>query len=172
LAEDDSVCVGYPDTYEIRIFSPIGKLDKIIRREYDPIKITEKHIEDFLRYQEEEFFRYAPSPDDVKEKAFELIEYPKFKPAYDTFVLMDNGWIAVVVDHIANEYTLIDLFDRHGTYIAQFAAKIPVANLLFKNGKAYALAVENDYRYVKRYGYEIQEKRGGKWVAIRFPPSS
>jgi hypothetical protein len=172
LAEDDSAYVGYPDTYEIKIFSPEGKLDTIVRREYDPIKITEKHIEGFIRLQEEEFFRYAPSPEDIKEKAFTLIEYPKFKPAYDTFVLMDNGWIVVIVDYIADEYTLIDLFDRQGTYIAQFAAKIPIANLLFKNGKAYALAIENDFRYVKRYGYEIQEKRDNKWIPIRSHPSS
>jgi len=172
LAEDDSAYVGYPDTYEIKIFSPEGKLDKIIRREYDPIKITKKHIEGFVRFQEEEFFRYAPSPENVKEKAFELIDYPRFKPAYDTFVLMDNGWIAVIVDYIADEYTLIDLFDRQGTYIARFEAKITIANLLFKNGKAYALAVENDFRYVKRYGYEIQEKRDNKWIPIRFLPPS
>jgi len=36
--------------------------------------------------------------------------------------------------------------------------------LIFKNGKAYALAIENDYRFVKRYRYEIQEYRDNKWV--------
>ncbi len=172
LAEDDAVYFGYPETYEIKKFSPGGKLEKIIRREYDPIKIGKKHIESFIRYQEDDFFRFAPYPEDIKERAFDLIAYPKFKPAYDTFVLMDNGWIAVVVDHIADEYTLIDLFDRQGTYIAQFKANIPIANLLFKNGRAYALAVENDYRYVKRYRYEIQEKRDNKWAAKRIVPLS
>jgi len=38
-------------------------------------------------------------------------------------------------------------------------------DLFFKNGKAYALAIVNDYRYVKRYNFEIQEKRNNKWVA-------
>jgi hypothetical protein len=77
---------------------------------------------------------------------------------------MENGWIAVIVDYVENEYTLIDLFDRQGKYISQFEAKIPVQNLIFRNGKAYALAIENDYRYVKRYKFEVQEKRNGKWV--------
>jgi hypothetical protein len=169
LADDDSIYFGYPANYEIKIFSPEGELKKIITKEYEPIKITKKHIESFVRFQEEEFFRYAPSPEDAKEKAFDLIEYPKFKPAYDTFVLMDNGWIAVVVDYVADEYTLIDLFDREGTYIAQFEAKIPRQNLLFKNGKAYALAIENDFRYVKRYGYEVQEHKNDEWIRKKLP---
>ncbi len=162
LAEDDSVYFGFPKNYEIKVFSPEGKLKKVIMREYDPIRIGKKHIQGFIRYQEDEFFRFAPYPDDIKEKVFELIEYPKHKPAYDAFTLMENGWIAVIVDYIENEYTLIDLFDREGRYISQFEAKIPIQNLFFKNGKAYALAIENDYRYVKRYNFEIQEKRNDK----------
>lgn len=164
LAKDGSIYFGFPENYEINLFSPEGRLEKIIRRDYEPIKIGKNHIQDFIRYQEDEFFRFVPYPEEIKEKAFELIEYPKHKPSYDTFVLMDNGWIAVVVDYIADEYTLIDLFDQQGKYIAQFESKIPVANLLFKNGKAYALAIENDYRYVKRYGYEIQEFKNNKLI--------
>ena len=155
---------GFPVNYEIKVFSPEGKLQKLIQREYDPIKIGKKHIQGFIDYQENEFFRFTQYPEDIKEKVFELIEYPKYKPAYDTFSLMENGWIFVVADYIENEYTLIDLFDRQGKYISQFNAKIPIQNLFFKNGKAYALAIENDYRYVKRYKVEIQEKRNNKWV--------
>jgi hypothetical protein len=165
LADDDSVYFGYPEKYEIKIFSLKGKLVRLIKRDYDPIKVGKKHIEGFIRYQEDEFFRFAPYPEDIKKKVFELIEYPEFKPAYDTFILMDNGWIAVVADYIANEYTLFDIFDTEGNYIAQFQAKIPTANLLFRNGKAYALDIIDDYRYIKRYAYKIQEKRNGKWEA-------
>ncbi len=172
LAKDDSIYLGFPENFEIKVFSAEGKLQKIIRRDYDPLRIGKKHIKGFIRYQEDEFFRFAPYPEDIKEKAYELIDFPKFKPAYDTFALMDNGWIAVVVDCIADEYTLIDLFDRQGRYIAQFEAKIPVANLLFKNGKAYALAIENDYRNVKRYGYEIQEFENNKWIKKEFTKKS
>lgn len=172
LAIDDSIYFGFPENYEIRIFSPEGKLKKLIQREYDPIKIGKKHIQGFIAYQEDEFFRFVPTPDDLKEKVYQLIEYPKHKPAYDAFTLMENGWIFVVVDYIENEYTLIDLFDRQGRYISQFEAKIPIQNLFFKNGKAYALAIVNDYRYVKRYSFEIQEKRNNKWVASQSFPSS
>jgi hypothetical protein len=96
-----------------------------------------------------------------------LIDYPKYKSAYDTFALMENGWIFVAVDYVENEYTLIDLFDRQGKYIAQFDSKIPIANLFFKNSKAYGLATVNDYRYVKRYGYELQEYRDSTWQRMK-----
>jgi hypothetical protein len=157
ITEDDTTYLGYPESYEIKVYSPEGKLQKLIRREYDPVKVSKKHIQNFIDYQENEFFRFAQYPEDIKKKVFQLIEYPKHKPAYETFTLMENGWIFVIVDHIDSDYTLIDLFDRQGKYISQFEAKIPIQNLLFKNGKAYALAVENDYRYVKRYRFEIQE---------------
>jgi hypothetical protein len=34
--------------------------------------------------------------------------------------------------------------------------------LFFLKRKTYALAIENDYRYVKRYNFEIQEIRNDK----------
>lgn len=165
MAKDDSLYFGFPESYEIKVYSPEGKLKKLIQREYEPIKVSKKHIQGFIDHQENEFFRFTRYTEDIKEKVFELIEYPKHKPAYDSFTLMENRWIAVIVDYVENEYTLIDLFDRQGKYISQFETKIPIANLLFKNGKAYALAIENDYRYVKRYNLQIQEMINNKWLA-------
>jgi hypothetical protein len=63
----------------------------------------------------------------------------------------------LIVDSIPNEYALIDLFDQEGRYIAQFELKMPIEGIFFNNGKAYAVATENDYKFVKRYNYEIQE---------------
>jgi hypothetical protein len=34
----------------------------------------------------------------------------------------------------------------------------------FKNGKAYSVATEDDYKFVKRYSIEIQEFSDGKWI--------
>jgi len=167
VAGDDSIYFGFPESYEIKIFSAEGRLEKIVQRDYDPIKVGRKHIQRFIDYQENEFFRFAPYPEDIKKRVFELIDYPKYKPAFDSFTLMENGWTAVIVDYIEKEYTLIDIFDRKGKYIARFNARVPTANLFFKNGKVYALAVENDYRYVKRYRFEIQEKKGGWFMKER-----
>jgi len=167
LAENESIYFGYPEKYEICVYSPEGKLIKIFKREYDPVKVSKKHIENFIEFLENEFFRFMPDPEDIKKKVYQLIEYPKYIPAYQRFTLMENGWLAVIVDSIENEYTLFDIFDEEGNYIAQFKATIPAEGLFFKNGKAYALAIENDYRFVKRYNFEIQEYREKRWVGVK-----
>ena len=86
---------------------------------------------------------------------------------------MENGWLAVSVDSIENEYTLFDIFDQGGRYIAHFKTTeltLPAEGIVseffffFKNGKAYAVATEDDYRFVKRYNFEIQEYKDNKWV--------
>ena len=161
---DDFLYFGYPESYEIKIYNPEGKITKIIKREYEAIKVSKKHKEKFEIFLEDEVFRFFPQDNSLKKDVFRLIEYPKYIPPYQQFTLMENGWLAVIVDSIPGEYTLFDIFDQEGNYIAKFEALIPTENLFFKNGKAYALATENDYRFVKRYRYEIQEYRDNKWV--------
>ena len=70
---------------------------------------------------------------------------------------MENGWLFVIVESLGDEKNLIDLFDGSGKYVAQFESTIPVEGIFFKNGKVYAVSTENDYKFVKRYSYEIQE---------------
>ena len=166
VTDEDIIYFGYSDKYEIKIFSPEGKLIKIVQRDYDPVEITNKHKQDYIRIQKDEVLRFLREQDKpLINDIVKLVKYPKHKPAYEKFVRMENGWLAVVVDYSEGEEVLFDLFDKKGKYIAQFKAKIPIANLMFKNGKAYALAVENDYRYVKRYNVTIQEKINNEWVA-------
>jgi len=163
VAENDFIYFGFPELYEIEVYSPDGKLSRIIQRSYDPIKINKKHKDDYIRYQDDEFLRFLRAPDqEIKKDIIKLVKYPKHLPPYMNFTLMENGWLAVVVDAIEGDYTIFDLFDEEGRYIAHFKASIPMANLFFKNGKVYALAIVNDYRYVKRYNFEIQEKRNDK----------
>jgi hypothetical protein len=164
LDGNEFIYLGYPEKYEIKIFSPEGNEMKIIQREYDPIKIGKKHKEDFIKYLEDEYFRFTPRDEALKKDIIGLIKYPKYLPAYQTFTLMENGWLFVVVDTGDKDAKLIDVFDQDGKYIAQFTTSISTDRLIFKNGKAYAIATENDFRYVKRYEYEIQEFRNNEWI--------
>jgi len=152
LADNDSIYLGYPDKYEINVYSPEGKLVKKINRDSDPIPVRNKDKESFVK------------------KAFQNIKYPKHKPAYQGLALMENGWLAVIVDSVEDEYTLIDIFDQEGKYIAHFKTPVPAegiraGQLFFKNGKAYSAVTEEDYRFVKRYSIEIQEFKDGKWIS-------
>ncbi len=167
LAKNDFIYLGYPDKYEISVFSPEGELVKKITREYDPIPVSEKDKESFIQLASVNL----PSvfTEDLKEKAFKNVKYLKYKPAYQGLTLMENGWLCVVVNSVEDEYTLLDLFDQEGKYIAHFKTPIPAEGMLagllfFKNGKAYSVVTEDDYKFVKRYSIEIQEFRDGKWV--------
>ena len=163
LARNDFIYFGYPEKYEINIFSPEGKLVKKITRDYEPVPVSKKDIKNFEEEisQEEELNR---APEDFMKELFQLIKYPKYKPAYQSFTLMENGWLASIVDSVKGEYTIFDLFDQEGRYIANFKTTIPVEGLFFNNGKAYAVATENDFKFVKRYNFEIQEYKDSKWV--------
>jgi hypothetical protein len=174
LARDDFIYFGHPEKYEINIFSPDGKLAKKISRDYEPVPVSEKdmkNVEDELSQEE----NFVDAPEDFRKKIFRLIKYPKYKPAYQSFTiigsglsqsysLMENGWLALIVDSVKGEYTIFDLFDRKGRYIANFKTTIPVEGFFFNNGKAYAVATENDFKFVKRYNFEIQEYKDNKWV--------
>lgn len=153
------IYAGYPSDYEIRIFSLEGEPIKIIRREYDPVKVSQKHKEDYFNQNVISLLRVSGRTSEVhlKDDLRKFMKYPKYLPAYQWFTLMDNGWLFVIVDAIEDEEAVIDLFDNDGSYIGQFSTNIPTHSLYFKNGMAYAVATLDGYKYVKRYSYEIQE---------------
>jgi hypothetical protein len=167
LAQNDFIYFGHPEKYEINIFSPEGKLVKKITRDYEPVPVNQKD----MKYIEEELSQeenIIDAPEDFRKKLFQLIKYPKYKPAYQgltlvgggmnqSFTLMENGWLALIVDYVEGEYAIFDLFDQEGRYVANFKASVPVEGLFFNNGKAYAVATEEGYKFVKRYRIELQE---------------
>lgn len=153
LDKNDLIYFGYPRNYEIKVYSSEGKLMKIIQRDFEPVKISERHKEYFEQNLDEQFLAKMPARE--MKKVFESIKYPKYKPAYERFTLMENGWIFVVVDSVRDEYKLVDIFNKDGEYLAQFETDISTDWLSFNNGKAYAVATIDDYKFIKRYNFEI-----------------
>ena len=153
LDKNDLIYFGYPENYEIKVYSSAGKLMKIIHRDFEPVEISERHKEYFENNQSELFGAKIPARE-IK-KVFELVEYPKYKPAYERFTLMENGWIFVVVDSVRDGSKLVDIFNKDGEYLAQFETDISTDWLSFNNGKAYAVAMIDDYKFIKRYNFKI-----------------
>jgi len=158
LDKNDLIYFGYPENYEIKVYSSEGKLMKIIQRNYDPVEIGERHKEYFKNSQSE--LSMAKIPANEEKRVFELVEYPKYKPAYERFVLMENGWIFVLVDSVRDGSALVDIFNEDGEYLAQFETDVPTDWLSFNNGKAYAVATIDDYKFIKRYNFEILGYKG------------
>jgi hypothetical protein len=158
LAPNDEIFFGFTDAYEFKVYSPEGKLARMIRKDYDPAPVTAKDKEQFEKLQTAEFLRFMPAQfENAKKKALKLIRYPKFKPAYQDFTVGDNGWLFVIVNSEGNESTELDVFDAEGHYIARTEAPIPAEMLRFKKGKAYAIATEDSYKSVKRFSYTVRE---------------
>lgn len=153
MDKNDLIYFGYPENYEIKVYSSAGKLMKIIHRDFEPVEISERHKEYFENNQSELFGAKIPARE-IK-KVFELVEYPKYKPAYERFTLMENGWIFVVVDSVRDGSKLVDIFNKDGEYLAQFETDISTDWLSFNNGKAYAVAMIDDYKFIKRYNFKI-----------------
>ena len=160
LENDDLIFCSNPENCSIIVYSPNGQKIRTIQKDYEPSKVTERDKEYFVRLVAEGYLSRGPlaRSEEQKKEIIKLIEYPKFKPAFLTFALMENGWLIVAVEIVPDEATLFDLFDEGGRYIGQFKADFPVeTEFFFKNGKAYAVAEKDGYKFVKRYAFEIQD---------------
>jgi hypothetical protein len=158
LAPNDEIFFGFSNAYEIKVYSPEGKLARMIRKDYDPAPVTARDKEQFENFQRAEFLRFLPAQiENAKKKALRLIRYPKYKPAYQDFTIADNGWVFVIVENRESGATVLDVFDADGHYIARTEAAIPAEMLRFKKGKAYAIATEDSYKSVKRFSYTVRE---------------
>jgi hypothetical protein len=158
LAPNDEIFFGFSNSYEIKVYSPEGKLARIIRKDYDPAPVTAKDKEQYEKFQRAEFLRFIPAQaENAKKKALKLISYPEYKPAYQDFTVDDKGWLFVIVGGEGNESTVLDVFDAEGHYIARTEAPIPAEMLRFKRGKAYAIATEDGYKSVRRFSYTVRE---------------
>lgn len=156
ITKDGKIYTGNAVTYEIKIYSQKGDLERIVTREYQPIKVSQAHKDYYFDVQSLDLLRRLPSDDSFKEEIHKHMEYPKFLPAYSWFTVMDNGWLYVAVDSIEGDYALIDLFDEQGIYIGQFQSNLPVAQVYYKNKLAYAVVTVDDYKFIKVYTYKIQ----------------
>ncbi|MDW7759546.1 MAG: 6-bladed beta-propeller [Acidobacteriota bacterium] len=155
ITEEGKIHTGNAVTYEIKIYSQEGDLQRRITREYQPIQVTQSHKDNFFEVQSIDLLRRLPTGDSFKEEVLKHMEYPKFLPPYTWFSVMDNGWLYVVADAIEGDYALIDLFDEQGIYIGRFQSNLPAAQVFFKNGLAYAVVTEDDYKCIKAYTYKI-----------------
>ncbi len=161
LGKEDFVFFGNPEKYSIDVYSPEGRKIRTIQRDYEPSRVKEKDKEYFVRRFAEEYLRSIgpiSRSEDQKKEIIKYIEYPKFKPAYHSFALMENGWLVVAVEIVPDGDNIFDLFDEDGRYIGQFKDDFPADTwFFFKNENAYAVAEKDGYKIVKRYAFEIQD---------------
>ncbi len=155
VTDDGRIVIAYPSAYDIKIYDELGKTLMIIRKEAKSRPVTDAHKKYYFETAVMDFLSSSQNDLAVKEDVRKAMTYPKYLPAYRLCFPMDNGWFFVVEDSLLESST-IDLFDQKGIYIGRFETDIPVNLLTFANGKAYAVADVDGFKYVKRYGYSIR----------------
>jgi len=154
LDDDGIIYFGYSAKYSIGVYSAEGKKLRTISRDGDPPKSDKQDRDDFFEYEWDDYSRYIPPA--TKDQMKKFIQFPYFKPYFERLVPLENGWLAVVVDSERNRTVLLDLFDQEGRFLDRVKAAVPMTNLFFKNGKAYAVKSDMGYLFVKRYSFDIR----------------
>lgn len=156
MGEEGRIYFGRSDAYSIDVLGPDGKRIMTISRAAESLPYKKADIDFFLKEDAEKMASILKSESLTKEYT-RLIRFPKNKPLFRALVPMEEGHLAVVVDIEGLAASWLDLFDRSGGFLGRVRASVPLLNLMFKNGKAYALHKdESDFLSIKRYNYEIR----------------
>jgi hypothetical protein len=156
MGDDGRIYFGRSDVYAIDVLAPEGKKLMTISRAVEPLPYRQADI-DFVLKEDEERMTSMMRSEALTKDYLRLIRFPKNKPFFRALVPMDEGGLAVVVDIEGYSATWIDLFDRGGGFLGRVRAAVPPLNLMFKNGKAYALQRDDSgFLSIKRYSYEIR----------------
>jgi hypothetical protein len=143
-----NIYYGRNAVYEIKIYSPEGKHIRTIQKDYDPVKVTQKDIDEML-----ERIPNVAGGANIKD----MFSFPDYFPPFQNFLLDDQGLIYVRTykkGKAKGEY-VIDVFDPEGRFIAQFITKTDLR--LFKAGKAYGIEeTEEGYQTIKRYAVSME----------------
>jgi hypothetical protein len=156
MGEEGRIYFGRSDAYSIDVLGPDGKRIMTISRAAGSLPYKKADIDFFLKEDAEKMASILKSESLTKEYT-RLIRFPKNKPLFRALVPMEEGHLAVVVDIEGLAASWLDLFDRSGGFLGRVRASVPLLNLMFKNGKAYALHKdERGFLSIKRYNYEIR----------------
>ena len=137
ITENGRIICARNDKYEIRIYdNDENKLLMRILKEYVPVRLTQKDIEEYL----ERF-----SPQEIKN-----MNLPANLPPFKYIQSDEEERIFVETFERASESSnYYDVFDKEGKYLV----KIPLPSYPFikKNKFYFVLEDEDGYQYVKRY---------------------
>jgi hypothetical protein len=136
LGKDDMIIYGYPKDFELQIFDPDGNLIRKIRKDYDPVEVTDE--------EKEEYENDSASPPNLT--------FSKYHSAFRRLFADDQGRIFVETWEKTEDDAdhFYDVFDQDGKYILK--TTLPNRPRCCLDGMLYTIEEDEDgYQYVKRY---------------------
>lgn len=137
LTPRDELAVSYEGAYEINILSLDGRLRRRIRKEYDPVKISQEEI------------------DGVKQRLRgRRADIPPAHSAIQGILADDEGRLYVKTYERTEDAKSLyyDVFDKDGRYLAKLPIPLTIGPQVWKGGKMYSLEEDAEgFQRVKRY---------------------
>jgi hypothetical protein len=143
-----NIYYGRNANYEIKIYSPEGKQIRTIQKDYDPVKVTQKDIDEML-----ERIPNVAGGTNIKD----MFAFPDNFPPFQYFLLDDQGrmFVRTYTKGKAKGEYVIDVFDPEGRFVSQFVTKSDLRFL--RAGKAYGIEEnEEGYQRIKRYAISME----------------
>ncbi|MEA2005396.1 MAG: 6-bladed beta-propeller [Acidobacteriota bacterium] len=134
-----NIFYGRNREYEIKVYHPEGKHVYSIRKEYNPVKITQEDIDEILER----------IPDTGTRGMF---EFPKYFPPFQNFIMdeQDRMYVRTWEKGKNKDEYVIDIFDPEGKFISQITTKADLR--LWKNNELYTIEeTDTGFRVIKRY---------------------
>jgi len=137
--------------YEFFIHSIAENTTRSIIAEYEPVKVSKKDKEEYLKRIERMWTN--PRRNFTKREIKKVITFPKEKPPFHRIIVDDTGYIIFVTyKEDKKKGTECDLWDFEGNFIKKVYFKELPQILKFKNGKIYAIVeTEDGWQRVVRF---------------------
>ncbi len=147
LDSSGNVYIGETQTYEIQVFSPLGKQIRRIEKEHEQIKISKVDIDNYVKEQ----FQF-----DRKEGIFwsttvkQKLRVPELKPVLEKLFFAEDKLFVLRSENGNKERSFFDVFDSKGKY--SWKMRLKISPWLWKNNKIYTVEKDkNGYHVIKSY---------------------
>ncbi|HDZ25933.1 MAG TPA: hypothetical protein ENH65_05410, partial [Candidatus Aminicenantes bacterium] len=147
LDSSGNVYIAESQTYEIQVFSPLGKQIYRIEKEHEPSKILKADIDNYVKEQ----FQF-----DKKERIFwsmtikQKLRVPELKPILEKFFFAEDKLFVLRSENGNKERSFFDVFDSKGKY--SWKMRLKISPWLWKNNKIYTVEKDkNGYHVIKSY---------------------
>jgi hypothetical protein len=157
----DAVYVGYNDRYEIQVYDSDGSLRRLIRRAWDPVRLSEG---DAAIYRERVMTSMRSNMDpDLRASVIDrFIEFPKHKPSFDTLTVDHEGRLWVRELRSSTEPADIwAVFDTTGIAITE--VEVPHDLFVTEIGEDYLVGLKGGWWDIETAMLQVfgLEKRAG-----------
>lgn len=139
--QEDNLIWGIPTKYELHVLNMEGEIIKKIKKDYDPVRVTEEEKEVMKKR-----FSMEGAPPNIK------FEFPQNHLAFVNLSIDDEGRIFIgTYEKIENgEGYYYDVFDSEGKYLAKIPLKLEPQ--VWKKGNLYTIEEDDEgFQVVKRY---------------------